>query len=1361
MPTLPDFSSTDIGAGPESRLPDFGLPQRSQAVPRLPDFGTSKLPNFVLDNVLETPADPGGAYGTVNLPINPDDLSQVKAGQWTPQQLAQYQKDEEAVNAQQASSPILRLPRAIVADIAAGMKMGLDHGDAQDAAMFSGNIPAALEGSEPNFPYKLIPLPIDQVIKQESLDKDEIPAVTAAKISTGMANSAPLLATGFLGLPPWAARLMALGFSAQMIVSAGPAARTLGTELGKNPEDRDSDAISSSVSDLVQDFGFAPLTRFHETRDIIERYADKPMYVIRKLSDQLQGMPALTAPLNRGETQHGAPIYAAQAGMVPMPEVPFVTTEDLNENTDPAPNAEENLPSQIPPRVDVSQNLANDIQAALRGNQIKVVSGTPIDTDNVEARMPGGVYEPAQTAIAQMKLGAVQKASSEPVPTFGANVKSIKGGDDQPDFSLSGESDLTPSNAQKIIQQAIYEKHAKAKIQGASEGQYQWNNDELRSAESTFGELSKANQQTIGNAAHDSGFYQTEIAQRFRALAAQHGADVGFFKGDQQSPGGFFHEGRLWMRSNRPLPEIIRTFEHEMVHHQADESAHIATLKNDVDPQSPVAREILDEYNPWRVEKGLPPLSHDAAREEVVAHFLAGDTRYGDVTRAFSNPEAAVRLAQDYHASGGSAGSTSGQRPETSFELEEAGETGRERAPPRVKITDDTSAYETSQPDFSPFGESDLTPSKAQQIIQEAINEKHAKAAEIQVISEGGYRWNPDDIRIAESALRILSQKRPQVFGNIAHDADFYQAQIAQRLRVLAKQHGTDVGFYKGDGSAPRGFYYGGRIWVRSNRTVPELIRTFEHEMAHHRDGGPIVSALKKGLDLNSPAAQRIVTAYNAYRTRTGRPPLTEDTARKEIVAPFLAGDTRYGDLTEAFRDPEAAVKQALNYHASRGSAGSAGGQRPGLSFEPGKAGRTGRERAPPRVKSTDDTSAYETSQPARKVPPAQIASQIQPSVYKGGPVLPKRFYYRSPTRKVRIQSPQGDFLFIPQERLHSALRAGYKLAPIANPAPGFEGEWGKYDLRKIPVRSDPIALSQSFPKSETAIDPQELPKTSDKLRIWATKQLAKLPDTVRSPWGNEVVLHKGDNIDGRASHYISGGEGFGPSRDRAAVLPMVAHTIRNAMAYATVRGRPWSAYLYRYADGQLHVVIVDNGRGTIEKQFVAKQDPRNPNGRSDLWVLYRNGIEGSGAKLPTHQQPLPLSVDAAARTEIQQGTGPTQQPRKTKIWGGAYKDIEANGGVRHHMPAKSVSTLSETDGPAIWMEAADHAETASHGNQGSIGEEYRARQAALIEQGRFDEALQMDIDDIRSKFGSKYDEGIKQMLEYYRTIPRWKLKLH
>ncbi len=73
-------------------------------------------------------------------------------------------------------------------------------------------------------------------------------------------------------------------------------------------------------------------------------------------------------------------------------------------------------------------------------------------------------------------------------------------------------------------------------------------------------------------------------------------------------------------------------------------------------------------------------------------------------------------------------------------------------------------------------------------------------------------------------------------------------------------------------------------------------------------------------------------------------------------------------------------------------------------------------------------------------------------------------------------------------------------------------------------------------------------------------------------------------------------------------------------------------------------------------------------------------------------------------------------------------------------------------------METADHLKTASHQKQGAKARIYREKQAALINQGKFREALQMDIDDIRLKFGKKYDPHIQQMLDYFETIPRWKL---
>ncbi len=109
------------------------------------------------------------------------------------------------------------------------------------------------------------------------------------------------------------------------------------------------------------------------------------------------------------------------------------------------------------------------------------------------------------------------------------------------------------------------------------------------------------------------------------------------------------------------------------------------------------------------------------------------------------------------------------------------------------------------------------------------------------------------------------------------------------------------------------------------------------------------------------------------------------------------------------------------------------------------------------------------------------------------------------------------------------------------------------------------------------------------------------------------------------------------------------------------------------------------------------------------------------------------------------------EQPENGKK-GGSYRDVKAESeGERyevHHMPADSASRLERGDGPAIKMEKEDHRQTASCG-MSREAREYREIQKELIEQGKFREAQQMDIDDIREKFGDKYDDAIREMLEY------------
>ncbi len=96
---------------------------------------------------------------------------------------------------------------------------------------------------------------------------------------------------------------------------------------------------------------------------------------------------------------------------------------------------------------------------------------------------------------------------------------------------------------------------------------------------------------------------------------------------------------------------------------------------------------------------------------------------------------------------------------------------------------------------------------------------------------------------------------------------------------------------------------------------------------------------------------------------------------------------------------------------------------------------------------------------------------------------------------------------------------------------------------------------------------------------------------------------------------------------------------------------------------------------------------------------------------------------------------------------GGAHADVRGVPGYHaHHMPADSASPLPRRKGPSIAMLEGDHKKTASWGR---AGKSYRQRQTELIRRGDFRAAQQLDVDDVRNKFGTRYDDAIGQMLQY------------
>ena len=93
-------------------------------------------------------------------------------------------------------------------------------------------------------------------------------------------------------------------------------------------------------------------------------------------------------------------------------------------------------------------------------------------------------------------------------------------------------------------------------------------------------------------------------------------------------------------------------------------------------------------------------------------------------------------------------------------------------------------------------------------------------------------------------------------------------------------------------------------------------------------------------------------------------------------------------------------------------------------------------------------------------------------------------------------------------------------------------------------------------------------------------------------------------------------------------------------------------------------------------------------------------------------------------------------QEKLGKLLGGRYDELAIKQGLeeRHHIPANSVSPLTKERGPAVIMDKKDHRRTASWGNSREA-QDYRSKQKEMINRGNFEGAMDMDAQDVRSKF--------------------------
>lgn len=139
------------------------------------------------------------------------------------------------------------------------------------------------------------------------------------------------------------------------------------------------------------------------------------------------------------------------------------------------------------------------------------------------------------------------------------------------------------------------------------------------------------------------------------------------------------------------------------------------------------------------------------------------------------------------------------------------------------------------------------------------------------------------------------------------------------------------------------------------------------------------------------------------------------------------------------------------------------------------------------------------------------------------------------------------------------------------------------------------------------------------------------------------------------------------------------------------------------------------------------------------------------------------VAYPAAAAPEL--SGGQYAAPRD----GGLYRLLKTDGKQRHHMPAAAILKELGYDGktvkcvPSIRMDPEDHANTASFGNANALKsdgkggrirvQDHRDALKEAVEEGRFRDAMELDIYNIKALFGGKYDAAIEQMLEEYERV--------
>ncbi len=211
-----------------------------------------------------------------------------------------------------------------------------------------------------------------------------------------------------------------------------------------------------------------------------------------------------------------------------------------------------------------------------------------------------------------------------------------------------------------------------------------------------------------------------------------------------------------------------------------------------------------------------------------------------------------------------------------------------------------------------------------------------------------------------------------------------------------------------------------------------------------------------------------------------------------------------------------------------------------------------------------------------------------------------------------------------------------------------------------------------------------------------------------------------------------------------------------------------------RYTDG---ITVMVKSVGVLSLDFLFKCDMYiyNVNNEKVKAMNLRDAI----FKSKTYNFQISMSNSVVEKISIENVwingnyTHFTTEGYRYQQIGGAYSNIPANGGERHHCFASSIydntivykydrqgraiGTVSATYGaPCVLMTSEDHRKTKSCGSS-EEAKLYRAQQLELVKQGKYLDAMLMDVKDIHSiSYGGRYDEGLKKMINYATDVLGW-----